>query len=117
MPGEAIVGAIVSTIISSVVEGILAPSPELPGVGIVRALPQETRKGVMTASPDLGQIVIDGKQMQLSPGAQIRNELNMIIMPSMVSRPAKVRYMVDLAGSVYRVWILSATEVTLPENR
>lgn len=116
MAGEAIVSAIVSSIIGSTVEGMLAPPPESPGVGVLRALPEETRKGTLSLA-QIGQVIIDGKPMPLSPGAQIRNELNMLILPTMISRPVKVRYMVDWAGFVYRIWILSATEVSLPENR
>jgi hypothetical protein len=116
MPADPIVSAIVSSIIGSVLENAMTPPPEPIGVGIVRTLPGETRKGVLT-QPKFGQVTIDGKPLQLSPGAQIRNELNMIVMPSMVQGPVKVRYMVDLAGFVYRIWILSATEASLPENR
>ncbi len=79
-------------------------------------LPEETRKGTMT-SPGFGHVVIDGTSMPLSPGAQIRNELNMLVMPSMIAGPAPVRYQVDFTGSVYRIWILSATEASLPEPR
>ncbi len=118
MPTDPIVSAIVSSIISSVAESaLLAPSPPEPGLGVIRSLPEETRKGILT-SYDFGQAVIDGKSLPLSPGAQIRNELNMIVMPSMMIRgPVKVRYQIDFAGYVYRVWVLSAAEASLPENR
>lgn len=118
MPADSIVSAIVSTVISSVAEGVLlAPPPPEPGMAVIRSLPEETRKGVLAAY-DFGQVVIDGKPLPLSPGAQVRNELNMIVMPSMlVNGPLKVRYQTDFVGHVYRIWILSAAEASLPENR
>jgi hypothetical protein len=113
---DPLVAAIVSSIISSVTEGALAPPPPDPAMGIVRILPGETRKGIMTSSA-FGHIVIDGTSMPLSPGVQIRNDLNMLVMPSMIQGPAPIRYQVDVTGFVFRVWILSATEASLPENR
>lgn len=96
---------------------MLTEPPAEPGMAIIRTLPPESQKGVMS-SFGFGQVVIDGKLLPLSPGAQIRNELNMIVMPSMMQAgPVKVRYQTDPAGYVFRVWILSVTEASLPENR
>jgi hypothetical protein len=117
MPLDPLVSAIVSSVISSVVEGALTPAPVEPMSSIVRTLPEETRVGRMQPPTLWGQVQIDGKTYTLSPGTQIRNELNMIIMPTMVQAPATVRYQVDFAGVVYRIWILSAAEARLPENR
>jgi len=116
MPVDPLVSAIVSSIISSVVEGALAPPPQEPAMGIVRMLPEESRKGEMLP-PAQWEVQIDGKTYQLSPGAQFRNELNMIIPPTMVQEPVRVRFITDFSGAVHRVWILSAAEARLPENR
>ncbi len=117
MPLDPITSAIISSVISSVVEGALTPAPVEPAMGIVRILPEETKTGKMLPPTQWGQVQIDGKTYALSPGAQIRNELNMIIMPMMVQAPSKVRYQTDFTGAVHRVWILSAAEARLPENR
>jgi hypothetical protein len=116
MPLNPLVSAIVSSIVNSIGEGMMNLAPEVPTMGIVRALPEESLAGEMQP-PWQGQVQIDGKTYALSPGAQIRNELNMIILPSMVQAPVRVRYQTDIAGAVHRVWILSATEVAQPENR
>jgi hypothetical protein len=116
MPLNPLVTAIVSSIVNSIGEGIMNPAPETPTMGIVRALPEESQTGEMQP-PWEGQVQIDGKTYVLSPGAQIRNELNMIILPAMVQAPVRVRYQTDVHGAVHRVWILSAAEVALPENR
>lgn len=116
MPLNPLVTAIVSSIVNSISDGMSNPAPEMPTMGIVRALPEESLVGEMQP-PWQGQVQIDGKTYLLSPGAQIRNELNMIVLPSMVQAPVKVRYQTDLTGAVHRVWILSAVEVALPENR
>lgn len=117
MPIDPVVSAVVSSIISSVAEGVLTAPPAEPSIGVIRTLPEETQKGTM-ASYGFGQAVIDGKLYPLSPGVQIRNELNMLVMPSLaLSGPVKVRYQVDFGGYVYRIWMLSSAEASLPENR
>jgi hypothetical protein len=113
---DPITAAIVSSIIGSVVEGVLTPTPPEPVMGIIRMLPEEARYGKMLP-PAQWQVQIDGKTYPLSPGVLIRNELNMMILPTMVEQPVKVRYLVDYSGSVYRIWILSSAEARLSEQR
>jgi hypothetical protein len=115
MPLDSVSSAIVSSIIASAVQGVLAPPPAPPAVGIVRALPIESKMGVMNPPWD-GQVMINSRIFFLSPAAVIRNDLNMVVPPMMVQGPVKVRYTTDTAGTVNRVWILSAAESYLPEN-
>lgn len=116
MPVDPITSAIVGSLIGSAVQGLLTPTPTVPATGIIRTLPTESKRGVM-APPWNGQVQIDGQTFLLSPGVVIRNELNMAIPPMMMQAPAPVRYQTDAMGAVYRVWILSAAEATLAENR
>lgn len=113
---DPITAAIVSSIIGSVVEGALTPTPPEPATGIIRMLPEEARFGKMLP-PVQWQVQIDGKTYPLSPGVRIRNELNMMILPTMIEQPVKVRYLVDFSGSVHRIWILSGAEARLSEQR
>lgn len=115
---DPITTAIVSSVIGSVIEGVLAPAPQLPPPGIQRALPEESRFGLMQP-PDLAlwSVRIGDTVYPLSPGVQVRNEFNFMILPSMVQAPTKVRFQLDLAGAVQRIWILSPLEASLPENR
>jgi hypothetical protein len=113
---DPITAAIVSSIIGSFVEGVFNPPPPEPLVGIIRMLPEEARYGKMQP-PAQWQVQIDGKTYPMSPGVLIRNELNMMILPTMVDQPAKVRYLVDYSGAVYRIWILSGAEARLSEQR
>jgi hypothetical protein len=113
---DPITSAIVGSIIGSAVQGMLAPEPTAPAMGIVRTLPTESKKGVMTP-PWNGQVQIDGQTYLLSPGVVIRNEMNMAVPPPMVQARVPVRYQTDAMGAVYRIWILSAAEASLAENR
>ena len=116
MPLDPLTSAIVSSVIGSAIENVLTPAPQEPAVGVVRMLPDGSRIGRMLP-PSHWEVRIDGKTYQLSPAIQVRNELNMIVPPWMIQEPVKVRFMTDYSGAVNRIWILSAAEVSLPENR
>lgn len=114
---DPITSAIVSTVIQSVIEGALAPPPPDMSPGIIRVLPSESLKGVMLPPGIDGMVQIGRQKFMLSPGVQIRNELNMIILPTMVQEAVPVRFQTDFSGAVNRIWILSTAEARLPENR
>ncbi len=108
MPINSIVPAIISTIVNAVQN---APPPVQPPVaGLVRNLPADAVQGQMEP-PQWGQVQIDGKVLALAPGIQIRNEQNLIVVPTAVQQAATVRYLTDPYGKVFRVWILSSAEL------
>ena len=113
---DPLTAAIVGSVISAATEGLLAPPPPEPAIGVVRTLPTESKMGVMRP-PSQGQVIIDGKTYMLSPGVQIRDERNTIVFQTMVQSAVKVRYQTDSIGAVHRVWILSAAEARLSANR
>ena len=116
MPLPPLIPAIIGSIIESVVD---APPPAAaaaqqqgPAVGLVRTLPAESLSGTMTSAA-IGAVQIDGRELPLSPAAQIRNEMNMIVMPTAIQQAMPVRYVVDGLGYVYRIWILTPAELAV----
>lgn len=81
---------------------------------LLRMLPAETKKGELESVRDW-KIVIDGKTLPLAPGVRIRDKNNMIVPPTQISGPAKIRYTFDPMGNVDKVWLLTAEEIALPE--
>jgi hypothetical protein len=72
-------------------------------------VPAEARLARMTLVE--GNIVdIDGVRQQLAPGAQIRDESNRIIVSGALPPGSLVCYLLDNAGLVHRVWILTPQE-------
>ena len=61
-------------------------------------------------------VEVNREQLQLSPGAQIRDPLNRIILPATLPPGSPVKYQLDAAGLVHRVWILSPEEADRPEK-
>jgi len=87
--------------------------PEAPPIqALQRAMPQETKVGEMRP-PYGGYVQIDSQILRLSPGAQIRGPENRIVMPMTIHVAAKVRYLLDPSGDVFRVWILTPAEAAL----
>ena len=64
-----------------------------------------------------GPIVeIDGERMRLSPGAQIRDQSNRIIIPMSVPPGTLVKYTLDSLGEIHRVWVLTPEEAAAPDK-
>ena len=92
----------------------------------VRSIPADARRGLLThiqgTSVNLRETTFfplwsDGKTMLLSSGAQIRDASNMIIQPGQVAPRSLVKYTLDQAGYVHRVWILTQQEAAQPDKR
>lgn len=81
-----------------------------PAVGVLRTLPADALLGTMSAAA-VGSVQIDGKALPLSPAAQIRNEANLIVLPTSIQQAVPVRYLVDTLGYVSRIWILTPAEL------
>ena len=82
----------------------------------VRQIPDFAKRGNMTHVQDT-IVEIDGKQMRLSAGAQIRSQENLIIVPVSLPRDALVKYTVDGSGQIFRVWVLTSTETAAPDPK
>ena len=76
----------------------------------LRTVPKEAVLGQMRHLEAM-VVELDGKPAQLSPGAQIRDPDNRLVLPASITEKLMVRYLVDGAGAVHRVWILSAEEL------
>src|SRR5688572_5023601 len=75
----------------------------------LRAIPADAKRGIMSHVHDT-MVQIDGKPARLSQGAQIRGQMNTIVLPTALPPKSLVRYQIDQAGHVHRVWILTPQE-------
>ncbi len=55
--------------------------------------------------------------LSLSPGSQIRDTANRIVLPSYVAGEYKVRALIDRNGQVHRVWVLTPEELAASEAK
>ena len=75
----------------------------------LRSLPAEAKRGKLTHVQGM-QVELDGKPRQLSPGAQIRDRANFIVLPAALPPRSLVKFTRDATGNLNRVWILSEQE-------
>jgi hypothetical protein len=75
----------------------------------LRPIPPEAKPGTLRHLQDM-IVELDGKPVRLSPGAQIRDASNRLVLPTAVAGTTVVRYLADASGMVHRVWILSKEE-------
>jgi hypothetical protein len=78
-------------------------------VAQLRTIPQEAARGEIRHLQAM-YVELNGKPVQLSPGAQIRDTDNRLVLPTSLVEKFDVRYQLDGAGLVQRVWILTPLE-------
>jgi hypothetical protein len=82
--------------------------------GPARAFPPEAKKAVVRFPGD-GAVVVGGRSTTLSPGAQIRDIHNRIVLSAAVRGEFRGRVLIDRNGQVHRVWMLTPEELALPD--
>ncbi|QTN27390.1 hypothetical protein HZ993_19255 [Rhodoferax sp. AJA081-3] len=82
----------------------------------VRPFPAAAKRGTLqvTYPPE---VLLNGKNARLSPGARIRGTNNMLVLSgSLAGQSLPVNYILDPQGMVHEVWILNATEAQLSKD-
>ena len=82
-----------------------------PAIAQLRSIPQEAPRGELRHLQAM-YVELNGKPVQLSPGAQIRDTDNRLVLPTSMVEKSDVRYQLDGIGLVHRVWILTPLERT-----
>ena len=84
---------------------------------LVRPFPPHALRGTMVVTqPPV--ITMDGKPAQLSPGARIKGQNNLLVMSGAISgQELTVNYTVEQHGMVHDVWILTEAEAALKRKR
>ena len=78
-------------------------------------IPEDSRRGVIRQVEEMA-VIVDDQPMQLAAGAQIRNQLNLIIVPVAIPREgAWADYILNSDGQVFRVWLLTPDELARPK--
>jgi hypothetical protein len=81
----------------------------------LRTIPDDAKRGVLRHVQET-IVEIDGKQQQLSAGAQIRSASNMILVPTAVPPGSLVKYRLDQEGFVRQVWLLTPQEAAAADK-
>ena len=81
----------------------------------LRTLPADAPRAQMSHVQE-NIVSVNGQPAQLSAGAQIRDAANRIIVPASLPPGSIVKYQLDGAGRVHRVWILTPEEADKPDQ-
>ena len=81
----------------------------VPAAAQLRTIPQDAQRAEIR-HVQASTIELNGRPAQLTPGAQIRDGSNRIIVPTALPAGALVKYRLDGAGRVRDVWILTPQE-------
>ena len=82
----------------------------------LRTIPADAKRATMSHVEGM-TVELDGKKMLLAAGAQIRDDRNMIVVPTMMPRGVLVKYQVDTQGMIWRAWILSPQEAAQADKK
>ena len=75
----------------------------------VRTIPKKAQRGEIRHVQDM-YVELNGKALQLAPGAQIRDADNRLVLPTSLVEKSDVRFLLDGTGLVQRVWIMTPLE-------
>ena len=82
----------------------------------LRSIPEDAKRGRIRHVQEM-IVELDGRQVRLSPGAQIRGAENRILVPAALPADALIKYTADKDGLLYRVWVLTDEEAARPDKR
>ena len=77
---------------------------------ITRFIPEAAEPGVVSEAGPAG-LVIDARIYPFSPAAIVRDDRNLIVLPSSIPARSRVRFLLDHMGQIHRVWILDEHEL------
>lgn len=83
--------------------------------GQLRNIPDNAKRATISHLREM-QVVLDGDQVGLAAGAQIRSANNLIIVPTQLPPYSLVKYQLDNTGLITRVWVLTAEEAARPDK-
>ena len=81
-----------------------------------RTIPANAKRATMSHVQGM-TVELDGKKTELAAGAQIRDANNMIVLPTALPPDSHIKFIRDVQGQVWRVWILSPQEAAQPDPK
>ena len=81
----------------------------------LRTIPADARRAEMSHVQE-NLVTLNGQTAQLAAGAQIRDAMNRIVLPTALPAGSIVKYHLHSAGRVYRAWILTPEEADQPDR-
>jgi len=98
-----------------VLAGVVSASLAVAQTVVIRTLPDNAKRGYLSHVQE-NVLSLDGQQVRLAPGGQIRGQNNLIVMPAALPPNALVKYQLDQNGNLANAWILTPEEAAAPDK-
>ena len=82
----------------------------------LRTLPPDAKRATLSHVQGM-TVALNGKQVELAAGAQIRDGNNMIVLPTALPAGVLVKYQLGADGKLTRAWILTPQEAAQPDPK
>jgi hypothetical protein len=82
---------------------------------VLRTLPEDAKRGTLSHVRE-NVVSLDGRQIKLAPGAQIRGANNLIVQPTALPKDSLVKYQLNGSGELFRAWVLTADETAAKDK-
>jgi hypothetical protein len=95
--------------------GALALAGAVAQTTVFRTLPDDAKRGTLSHVRE-NIVNLDGRQIKLAPGAQIRGANNLIVQPTALPKESLVKYQLNGSGELFRAWVLTAQETVAKDK-
>ena len=82
---------------------------------VFRTLPEDAKRGTLSHVRE-NLVNLDGRQIKLAPGAQIRGANNLIVLPTALPKDSLVKYQLNASRELFRAWVLTAEETAAKDK-
>jgi len=89
--------------------GLALAGAAVAQTAVLRTLPEDAKRGTLSHVRE-NLVSLDGRQLRLAPGAQIRGANNLIVVPTALPKDSLVKYQLNGSGELFRAWVLTAEE-------
>ncbi len=94
--------------------GLVLAAAAATALAQLRTIPAEAKRGTLGPLEAMA-VTIDGRRVELSAGAQLRDARNLIVLPMSLRGTWLVKYLLTTDGKLHRAWILSPQEAAQPD--
>ncbi|MGH8696912.1 MAG: hypothetical protein ACREVS_10570 [Burkholderiales bacterium] len=96
-------------VLAALAVGLALAGAAAAQTAVLRTLPEDAKRGTLSHVRE-NLVTLDGKQIKLAPGAQIRGANNLIVQPAALPKDSLVKYQLNGSGELFRAWVLTAQE-------
>ena len=104
-----------SRVFAALAVGLALAGVAAAQTAVLRTLPEDAKRGQLSHVRE-NIVDLDGRQIKLAPGAQIRGANNLIVQPTALPKDSLVKYQLNGSGELFRAWVLTKEETAAKDK-